>query len=81
MSENKKLSRRDLIKLTATGAAAMGVNLIPGVKVFAQPAAQGESVTLRFQESPDGSGLLRRVRYASERQRNPLDAHDNRLHP
>ena len=53
MSENKKLSRRDLIKLTATGAAAMGVNFIPGVKVFAQPAAQGESVTLRFQESPD----------------------------
>jgi len=44
-----KLSRRDLLKLAAMSAAAVGVGVVPKIKIFAAPPRQG-TVTLRFQE-------------------------------
>ncbi|MCU0513517.1 MAG: extracellular solute-binding protein [Anaerolineae bacterium] len=44
-----KLSRRNLLKLTAVSAAALGANLVPVMRIF----AQGNPVTLRFQENAE----------------------------
>src|SRR4051794_10307038 len=44
-----KLSRRDMLKLTAMSAAAVGVGFVPKVKIFAAPPKQA-AITLRFQE-------------------------------
>lgn len=46
-----KMSRRTMLKLLTTGAAAVGAGLVPsGLRAFASPAAQA-TVTLRFQEN------------------------------
>jgi ABC-type glycerol-3-phosphate transport system substrate-binding protein len=45
----QKLSRRDLLKLSAMSAAALGAGLVPVVRIF----AQGDAVTLRFQENEE----------------------------
>ena len=45
-----KLSRRDMLKLTAAGAAAVGAGIVPQLKAFAAPPRQG-TVTLSFQEN------------------------------
>jgi len=44
-----QMSRRDLLKLSAISAAALGANLVPVLRVFAQDAV----VTLRFQENAE----------------------------
>src|SRR5690349_21494398 len=44
-----KLSRRQMLKLTAAGAAAVGAGVVPQLKMFAAPPRQG-TVTIRFQE-------------------------------
>lgn len=44
-----KLSRRELLKLAAAGAAAAGVGVVPQIRMFAAPPRQS-TVTLRFQE-------------------------------
>jgi multiple sugar transport system substrate-binding protein len=44
-----KLSRREMLKLTAMSAAAVGTGIVPNLKSFAAPPRQG-TVTLRFQE-------------------------------
>jgi ABC-type glycerol-3-phosphate transport system substrate-binding protein len=49
---SEKMSRRQWFKLTAAGAAALGIQAVPGVAVFARPPQQ-ESITLRFQENAD----------------------------
>lgn len=48
----KQLSRREMLKLTAASAAAIGAGIAPGMKVFAAPAGQ-DTVTLRFQENEE----------------------------
>ena len=45
-----KLSRREMLKLAAASAAAVGAGFIPSIKIFAAPAGQ-DKVTLRFQEN------------------------------
>ena len=47
---SKKLTRREMLKITAAGAAAVGANAIPGAMIFAAPPKQ-DSVTLCFQEN------------------------------
>ena len=44
-----QLSRRDLLKVVATGAAVVGSGLVPGMRIFAAPAGQ-DTITLTFQE-------------------------------
>jgi ABC-type glycerol-3-phosphate transport system substrate-binding protein len=57
-----KLSRRELLKLTAISAAAVGANLTPTLRVFARPAGQ-DTVTLRFQENAsDYEGVVNAFR-------------------
>ena len=48
----QKLSRRDLLKMAAASAAAVGTGLVPSLKVFAAPAGQ-DTVNLRFQTSAE----------------------------
>lgn len=48
----KKLTRREMLKITAAGAAAVGANIVPGAMIFAAPPKQ-DSVTLRFQENEE----------------------------
>lgn len=52
------ISRRNLLKLMAASAGTVGVNLVPMLGEFARAAAQGESVTLRFQENSDSYGAV-----------------------
>lgn len=47
-----KISRRDLIKMTAVGAVAIGIKAGPNMQVFARPPMQ-DNITLRFQENED----------------------------
>ncbi len=44
-----KLSRREMLKLAAASAAAVGAGLVPTIKIFASPAGQ-DTVTLRVQQ-------------------------------
>lgn len=52
-----KLSRRDLLKMAATSAAAATAGLMPTIRIFAAPPRQ-DSVTLRFQENADSYGAV-----------------------
>lgn len=52
-----KISRRELLKLAAASAAAVGTGFIPSIKIFASPAGQ-ETVTLRFQENAENYGAI-----------------------
>lgn len=52
-----KLSRRDLLKMAATSAAAATAGLMPTIRIFAAPPLQ-DSVTLRFQENADSYGAV-----------------------
>lgn len=54
---SQKLSRREMLKLAAASAAAVGTGLVPGLKVFAAPAGQ-DTVTLRFQENAEDYGPI-----------------------
>ncbi len=45
----QKMSRRDLLKVVAAGAAVTGSGLIPNLHIFAAPAGQ-DQITLTFQE-------------------------------
>jgi multiple sugar transport system substrate-binding protein len=57
---SNKISRREMLKLTATGAAgaaAVGAGLLPGMKAFAAPPRQG-TVTVRFQETEEHYGKM-----------------------
>lgn len=47
-----KLSRREMLKLAAASAAAVGAGLVPTIKIFASPAGQ-DTVTLRLQENEE----------------------------
>ncbi len=47
-----KLSRREMLKLAAASAAAVGAGLVPTIKIFAAPAGQ-DTVTLRLQENEE----------------------------
>lgn len=53
-----KLSRREMLKLTAFSAAAVGANLVPSITVFARPASQSATVVLRFQENEQEYGQV-----------------------
>ncbi len=44
-----QLSRRDLLKVVAAGAAVAGSGLVPGMRIFAAPAGQ-DTVTLTVQQ-------------------------------
>lgn len=52
------ISRRNLLKLMAASAGSVGINLVPVLNEFARAAAQGETVTLRFQENSDSYGAI-----------------------
>ncbi len=47
---SRKMTRREMLKLTAAGAAAVGANMVPGARLFAAPPGQ-DNVTIRFQEN------------------------------
>lgn len=47
---SEKMSRRELLKLAAAGAAALGSGLVPAIRIFAAPAGQ-DTIILRFQEN------------------------------
>lgn len=47
-----KLSRREMLKLAAASAAAVGSGFIPTIKIFAAPAGQ-DTITLRLQENEE----------------------------
>lgn len=47
-----KLSRREMLKLAAASAAAVGAGLVPTIKIFAAPAGQ-DTITLRLQENEE----------------------------
>ncbi|MBN2472464.1 MAG: extracellular solute-binding protein, partial [Anaerolineae bacterium] len=47
---SRKMTRREMLKITAAGAAAVGANMVPGARLFAAPPGQ-DSVTIRFQEN------------------------------
>ncbi len=44
-----KLTRREMLKLAAASAAAVGAGLVPTIKIFAAPAGQ-DTITLRIQQ-------------------------------
>lgn len=48
----QKLSRRDMLKLAAASAAAVGSGVVPTLRIFAAPAGQ-DTVTLRLQENEE----------------------------
>ncbi|MBL8118561.1 MAG: extracellular solute-binding protein [Anaerolineae bacterium] len=49
---SEKMSRRELLKLAAAGAAALGSGLVPAIRIFAAPAGQ-DTIILRFQENQE----------------------------
>ena len=48
----QKLSRRAVLKLAATSAAAVGTGIVPTLRIFAAPAGQ-DTITLRLQENEE----------------------------
>ena len=48
----QKFSRRDMLKMAAASAAAVGAGLVPTIRIFAAPPGQ-DAVTLRIQQNPD----------------------------
>jgi ABC-type glycerol-3-phosphate transport system substrate-binding protein len=48
----QKLSRRAVLKLAATSAAAVGTGIVPTLRIFAAPAGQ-DTIALRLQENEE----------------------------
>lgn len=47
-----KISRRDMLKVVAAGAAAAGSGLVPSLRIFAAPAGQ-DTITVTMQETEE----------------------------